>query len=148
MIKQCFLLWLSKFTSWIAGYDLLFPSSWTSHGFAQVVIYIKSSLEYEQIHELQDDLIQSIWVKTGFKNSRKILFCHTYREHTSALGNSLRCQREHLEKFLQQWKAALQVRNNSCDPNEIHIAGDMNLDALNGRWLNPDYSLFSLANMV
>ena len=39
----------------------------------------------------------------------------------------------YLEKFLAQWEDAA-VHNNPDEPNEIHIAGDMNLDALGEKW--------------
>ena len=80
-------------------------------------------------------MVQSIWIKGGFKNSRKIFFCHAYREHTSSLGNTLSNQRDYLDKFLQQWEEASELRNGG-EPNEIHTMGDMNLDVLNGKWLS------------
>ena len=52
-----------------------------------------------------------------------------------------------MDKLLHQQEAACSL-NNLDDQNEIHIAGDMNLDALGGRWLSPGYSLLSLAKMV
>ena len=36
----------------------------------------------------------------------------------------------------------------SGEPSEVHIAGDMNLDALGDRWLQSDYCLHSLSKMV
>ena len=42
-------------------------------------------------------------------------------------------QRTYLEKILSQWEEA-SVHNNSTDINEVHISGDMNLDALDGKW--------------
>ena len=110
-------------------------------------MYVKSSLHYEQVHELEDDTVQSIWIKGGFKNSRKIFFCHAYREHTSTIGNTMPNQRDYLEKFLLQWEEASEIHNGD-QPNEIHISGDMNIDALDGKWLQPTYSLVSLARMV
>ena len=131
----------------IPGYDLLFPKSWSRHGFARVVMYVKSSLHYEQVHDLEDDLIQSVWIRGGFKGSKKIYFCHIYREHSSSLGSSMACQRDYLEKFLHQWEEA-ELHNSSTEPNEIHIAGDMNIDVLNGNWLKPTYHLVTLSRMV
>ena len=78
----------------IPGYDILFPKSWSLHGYARVVLYVKSTLQYEQIQELEDDVVQSIWIKGFFKNSKQIFFCHAYREHTSTLGNTLKNQRD------------------------------------------------------
>ena len=131
----------------IPGYDLLFPKSWSNHGFARVVVYVKSSLEYEQVHAIEDDKVQSIWIRGGFKNSTKVYYCHVYREHTSTLGNSLQSQRAMLDQFLLQWEDASEIRNGD-NPNEIHISGDMNLDALNGKWLDNSYHLVSLSRMV
>ena len=34
------------------------------------------------------------------------------------------------------------------EPSEIHISGDMNLDALNGRWFDKSYHLYSLSSLV
>ena len=66
----------------VPGYDLILPSSWSKHGFARVVIYVKKTLEYEQVEDLQDDLVQSIWVKAGFKNSKKLYICHGIPVHS------------------------------------------------------------------
>ena len=68
-------------------------------------------------------------------------------EHTSTLGNTMAAQRSCLEKLLLQWEKAVNFGNPKT-VNEVHIAGDMNLDSLGGRWLKPDYSLVSLARMV
>ena len=131
----------------IPGYDLLFPSSWQVHGYARVVIYVKSSLHYTQVHDLQDDTVQSIWIKGGFKNSKKMYFCHAYREHTSTMGSSISSQKQYLVSFLQQWENA-STHDTTDDTNEIHVVGDMNLDALEGKWLRPGYHLVSLSRLV
>ena len=131
----------------IPGYNVLFPNSWDSHGFARVLVYVKKSLDYQQIYDLQDDQFQSIWFKGGFKNGKKICFCHCYREHTNSLGNSIKAQRDSLQIFLKQWEAAVD-HNAHDEPNEVHIFGDMNLDSLNGRWLRPEYSLYTLSKLV
>ena len=131
----------------VPGYTILYPNSWSKHGFARVVIYVKNTLEYQQLDDLQDDLVQSIWFKGGFKMGKRIYFCHFYREHTSSLGNSIRAQRESLSKFLSQWEAAT-THDNPNEPNEIHLCGDMNLDSLNGKWLNSNYHLISLSRLV
>ena len=120
--------------------------SWSKFGFARVVLYVKKSLKYEQVTDLEDDLVQSIWIKGGFRNSKDIYFSHFYREHTSTLGSSMAAQRDHLEKFLMQWEEA--SVHNSSETNEVHISGDMNLDALNGRWLESDYHLVTLSRLV
>ena len=131
----------------IQGYDLLFPKSWSSKGYARVLVYVKASLDYEQIHRVEDDKVQSIWIRGGFKNGAKAYYCHVYREHTSTLGNSLQSQRILLDQFLLQWDEVLDIRDGN-QPNEIHISGDFNLDSLNGRWLDNSYHLVSLARMV
>ena len=105
-------------------------------------MYIKSSLKYEQLLDLETESVQSIWFKGGFKSTRKILFCHMYREHTCSLGSSLRDQRDNLE-----WEKASEVKTGN-GATEIHIMGDMNLDALHGNWLKQSYSLYSLAKLV
>ena len=131
----------------LPGYDILYPKSWLANGYARVLVYIKSSLEYEQLFDLETESVQSIWVKGGFKNTRKILFCHMYREHTCSLGNSLRNQKENLEKLLLQWENASELKTGQ-DSCEIHIMGDMNLDAMYGNWLKKSYHLYSLSKMV
>ena len=37
---------------------------------------------------------------------------------------------------------------NTVDINEVHIAGDFNLDSLSGRWMETSYFLNSLAKMI
>ena len=131
----------------ISGYDIIYPKSWDLYGIARVLTYVKSSLDYERVLELEHDSFQSIWLKGGFKNSKKILFCHAYREHTSTLGNSLRSQRKSLEIFVAQWEKASDLKIGG-ESSEIHVAGDMNLDSLDGRWFSQTYHLHSLAKVL
>ena len=49
--------------------------------------------------------------------------------------------------MLSQWEDA-SVHGNPSEPNEIHVMGDMNLDALNDKWLSPTYHLAGLADLV
>ena len=77
--------------------------------------------------------MQSVWLRAGFKNGKKLYFCHGYRERTSSLGNTLS------DLFLQLWEIASD-NNSPGGPNEVHVAADMNLDALDGRWLEPGFS--------
>ena len=104
----------------VPGYSVLFPKSWSCHGFARVLVYVKDSLEYEQVGELEDDLTQSVWIRASFMGSKKAYFCHLYREFTSTLGNSLRAQRSSLESLLSQWEMAT-LHGNPMEPNETHI---------------------------
>ena len=132
----------------IPGYDTLFPKSWSVNGHARIIVYIKSSICYEQLHNLEDVNIQSIWIKGGFRNGRKLYFGHVYREHTSTMGNSLASQRKYLESLLQQWESVFINSSGLSTEHELHIMGDMNIDALPEKWLNSSYALESLARMV
>ena len=49
----------------IPGYNILFPSSWSRYGFACVLVYVRKTFKYSQVQDLQDDKVQSIWVKGG-----------------------------------------------------------------------------------
>ena len=129
----------------IPGYDVLFPKSWNIHGFARVVVYVKKTFKYEQIADLEDDLVQSIWLRGSFRNSKKIYFCHAYREHLST--RPLFEQKDYLDKFLSQWENATEY-NSPTEPNEVHVSLDMNLDSYLGRWLQSDYRLISLSRLV
>ena len=128
----------------IPGYSLLFPKSWSSMGQARVVMYVKKTFEFEQVPELEDEEVQSIWIRGGFKNSKKIYYCHGYREHTSL---SKLPQDSNLEMFLSQWESATAL-NNPAEPNEVHVSGDMNLDSLGDRWHKSDYHLATLSQLV
>ena len=131
----------------IPGYNLLLPKSWDSAGFARVAVYVKKTFMYRQVFELQDDMVQTIWLKGGFKNSKQIYFCHGYREHKSAIGNTVNDQKIYLERFLAQWEAAT-VHCNPEEPNEVHICCDMNIDTHNEKWLESSYPLVSLSRMI
>ena len=111
----------------IPGYEVLFPQSWNAHGFARVLVYIKKTLTYEQVPDLEHDLVQSVWLRGGFKNGKVIYFCHAYREHSSQLGDSINAQKEYLNILLKQWEDAT-MHNFSMEPNEVHVSLDMNLD--------------------
>ena len=84
----------------IPGYKLLFSKSWSKNGTARVVVYVKKTLRYVQVPDLEDDHVQSVWLRGGFKNCKDIYFCHMYREHTSTLGSSIAAQRNCLGKLL------------------------------------------------
>ena len=73
----------------IPGYQIILPKSWELHGYARVVVYIKKSLKYERIDTLEDEHLQTIWLKCGFKNSKPGFFCNGYRNHKSKIGDSL-----------------------------------------------------------
>ena len=117
----------------VPGYDILIPRTWSTHGYARVVTYVKKTLQYDQVQDLQSVDVESIWIRAGFRNCKKLYICHAYREHLSNIGGSLRQQRIILEKFLVQWGEALAYGSVDSE-NEVHISGDMNLDALNNRW--------------
>ena len=70
----------------VPGYNLHLPKSWEAHGYARVVLYSKKTFDCPRIPELEDDHLQTIWVKFGFKNSRAGYYCQGYREHTSNMG--------------------------------------------------------------
>merc|ERR1711954_546959 len=108
-----------------------------------VVVYVKKSLSYERVEELESSNFKSIWFCATLKNGNKIYFCHGYREHLDTLSN----QRDHLHIFLSQWEKALEYKNND-DKNEVLICLDMNIDSLNGKWLESSHRLVSLGRLV
>ena len=126
---------------------MLLPKSWDSAGFARVAVYVKKTFQYTQLHELEDDVVQSIWLKGGFKNSKQIYFCHGYREHQSSIGRSVSDQKIYLDRYLSQWEVAT-LHGSPPEPNEVHVCCDMNIDMHNDRWLKPDYSLLSLSKCI
>ena len=63
------------------------------------------------------------------------------------MGGSVNNQKEYLNVFLGQWEAAIE-HGNATEPNEVHVSGDMNLDYLPARWLQPSYRLHSLTRLV
>ena len=128
----------------VPGYTTIFPKSWASVGKARVLLYVKKSLHFVQVHDLEIPEVQSIWIKGGFQNGKRIYFCHGYREHTPLAGTN---NQINLTAFLDQWEAAT-IHNSPGEPNEVHIACDMNLDSLDGAWMRSDYSLVALARLV
>ena len=102
----------------VPGYIAIFPKTWSSVGQARIIVYVKKSLQFVQVHDLEDEEVQSVWIKGGFKNGKKIYFCHGYREHTVLAGIS---NKDNLGLFLAQWEAATN-HNNSGEPNEVHIS--------------------------
>ena len=119
----------------IPGYNILFPKSWESHGFARVVVYVKRTFKYQQLSDKEDDQVQSVWLKGSQRHSKEIFFCHAYREHLSDQGAAV--QRQYLSTFLGQWEAATQY-GGIKGPNETHFFGDMNVDMYQGWWLLPN----------
>ena len=93
----------------IPGYDILHPKSWAKHGYARVVVYVNRSFKYQQLTEIEDDRVQSIWITGSQRNSKEIIFCHGYREHLP--GQGAVAQREYLSTFLGKWEGATQYGN-------------------------------------
>ena len=110
----------------VPNYNILFPLSWEGSGNARTVVYLKKSMTYERIEQLESINFQSIWFSVTLKNGSKVYFCHGYREHLDTLAN----QRDQLNLFLAQWDKALEYKNQK-DKNEIHICLEMNIDSLN-----------------
>ena len=131
----------------VPGYNIHFPKSWDIHGYARVILYYKNTFDCPRVQELEDDHLQSIWVKFGFKNSKAGYYCHTYREYTSNLGKSIQAQKEKLIQFTEQCENAIS-HGNPAEDNEVYILGDINLDCYKDRWLQRDYTLYSLAQII
>ena len=131
----------------VPGYVILFPKSWDLYGFARIVVYVRRSFKYQQVHDLEDHLVQSVWLKGSLYNSKPVYFCHAYREHSSAMGSSINNQKQYLNILLSQWEKATELHSPS-QPNEVHVMLDMNLDYLPSRWLQPGYRLYSLTKLV
>ena len=106
----------------VPGYVTLFPRSWSLKGYARVIVYVKRGLNYEQIHDLEDEEVQTIWLTAGFKNCKNLYYCHLYREHTSTLGSSISSQKKYLEILLKQWDNALYYKNNNNDENKLELS--------------------------
>ena len=60
----------------VPGYVTLFPKSWATVGRARTLVYVKKTFEFEQVHELEQEEVQSICIRCGFKNGKKIYFAH------------------------------------------------------------------------
>ena len=44
----------------IPGYEMLLPRSWDLHGYARVVVYVKKSLSFERINDLEDNITRDV----------------------------------------------------------------------------------------
>ena len=106
---------------------------------------MKKTFKYEQVSELEDDQVQSIWLKGGYNRSKEIFFGHFYREHLSRLSRSE--QQSYLDKLLCQWESAANY-GGSVGANETHVCGDMNIDLYQEKWLQSDYPLISLSKLL
>ena len=131
----------------IPGYQLILPKSWELHGYARVVVYIKKSLKYDRIDTLEDDHLQTIWLKCGFQNTKPAFFCNGYREHNSNIGGSLEHQYVKLSTFVNQWEEAIYF-GSPDEPNDVFILCDMNLDSYQDKWKNSSYKLYKLSQLV
>ena len=131
----------------IPGYEMLLPRSWDLHGYARVVVYVKKSLSFERINDLEDDHLQTIWIKCGFKNAKSGFVCNGYREYTSNIGTSINNQEEKMLTFLNQWECAINF-GNPAEPNDVFILCDMNLDCYQDKWKNQNYHLYYLSKIV
>ena len=111
------------------------------------MVYIKKSLKYERIDTLEDEHLQTIWVKCGFKNSKPGFFCNGYREHKSNIGESLQHQYDKLSTFLNQWEDTINF-GDPTEPNDVFILCDMNLDSFEYKWKSSSYRLHRLSQLV
>ena len=131
------------------GYDLLVEGgiSVTRRAAARVVVYIKSTLAYQQVKVLNNDLIPEVWIKAGHKGKRRSTYAFVYREWRRwkvprpAQGNpdqegSRQAQHQRLEAWLEAREELIQTAN------ETHILGDINIEGREGR--ERDEALYSL----
>ena len=95
--------------------------------------------------DLEDDHVQSIWIKTGFKNTKPFYISQIYREHSSKLGNSLVARKQKLQTLLNHFQKAIK-QEHLDESNEVHILGEMNIDFF--KWTDSDYHLRSLASLA
>ena len=56
----------------VSGYKIILPKSWHVVGIARVIVYVKNTFEFQQVKDLEDDAIQTIWLKASFRNSKKV----------------------------------------------------------------------------
>ena len=110
-------------------------------------MYVKRGFKYQQVHALEDDIVQSIWLRGSYMNCKNMYFCHAYREHVSTMGSTINSQKQYLSKLLAQWESATEY-NAATEPNEVHVMLDMNLDYHPSKWLQSNYHLCSLTKLV
>ena len=113
----------------------------------RIFVYVKKSLKFDRMQALENEHLQTIWIKCGFKNAKPSFVCQGYREYTSNLGASMNHQSEKLVTFLDQWESAISYGNPS-EPNDVFILCDMNLDSYLDRWKDPNYRLYYLSQQV
>ena len=131
------------------GYDLLVEDgiNMKRRAAARVVVYIKSSLAYQQVHVIYQDLIPEVWLKAGHKSKKRSTYAFVYREWRRwkvprpVLGvpdheGSRQAQHLRLKTWLEAREALIQTAN------ETHILGDINIEAREGK--ERDEALFRL----
>ena len=125
----------------IPDYKIILPDSWTEHGVARIIVYVKDDLKVKVIHGSDEEKqLQEILIEIGYGRSKPHFFSFFYREWTSCVRQSNRYQAEDLDHLLNNWRACTAV-------NKDFIAmGDMNICAV--RMDTPNYEHANLANQL
>ena len=114
-------------------YDIIMKNE-TNHPMARMTIMVKkNTIQYEHIHNIQDDNIASLWLKVKLGHKKYIMIGGYYRQWRLPMetqifdSGSTKSQVERFSKFLNQVKRARQI-----SPRLV-VCGDINIDLSENR---------------
>ena len=97
-------------------------------GYARVTMMIHTSVEYTRLHNMEDDMLSTIWLKIKTSKKGYMYTMGIYREHRYPKEMGIQCsekkqrQIERFQRIIQQIKSIKQ--------NKILMIGDVNCDML------------------
>ena len=129
----------------IDGYNLHLPKSMVDMQYSRIILLARENLEIQEMQELMDPSVASIWVKIGGRGRRNMFVGGIYREQTLLNQQDPNNSADPLEQdkrwktFINQW-----LRANTMGP--CLVIGDCNLDKI--KWDLPEFNHVNMVNMI
>ena len=113
----------------IGGYSMVLPRTVEVRQLVRLVMLVREGVRVEEMRNLMDSEIASIWVRVGPKGRKQLLIGGIYREHQfleqgeDKSSETDIAQEGRWKKFVDKWEQA--GRN-----TDVMVLGDTNLDHL------------------
>ena len=127
----------------IEGYHIILPATWSSHGQARILAYVRDDVRAKIVSEdIANSDLPSISLEVGLGREKKTIVNLFYREWKGGITklNTQASQIERLQRQMHHWKS---LANTNKD---VVIMGDANLCAL--AWDDPDYDKKNLSEII
>ena len=129
---------------YIEGYKIELPDTWSHHGQARLLVYVRDDVNYKRQKMNNDTDLPNVTLEIGLGREKKTLINYFYREWTGGVSGE-KSQASQIDRILRQiqyWRS-LYSQN-----RDVLCMGDANLCALSWHETDFEASKKVLANCV